>query len=111
MELKLGTIKYKGTSPDCIKGLILNRPIQIPEARHILQNILNITIYTKDECATLEELHDWDIEYVSAVNNWLNGDDDNSNIREFAWECMNEPIGVFKILSVLMYLKEQNIID
>lgn len=109
--VNLGKIKCIETSQNHIDGLVLKRNVTIREAKHILINILGIELQTKDDFEDLEEYQEQNQEYARVVNDWLVGKSDDTAIMEFAWDCSDEPLGMFNLISVLGYLKKRNVID
>ena len=110
LSINLGKIKCIGTNQNCIDGLILKRKITIREAKYILTNIFGIELLSKDDFENLEEYQEQNQEYTRVVNNWLIGKADDTAIMEFAWDCSDEPIGIFNLISIIYYLKKRNVI-
>lgn len=111
MNIDLGKIKCIGTSQNHIDGLVLKRKITTREAKYILANILGIELQTKEDFEDLEEYQEQNQEYARAVNNWLIGEIDDTAIMEFAWDCSDEPIGIFNLIAIISYLKKRDVID
>ena len=101
ININLGKIKCIGTSQNRIDGLVLKRKVTIREAKYILANILGIVLQTKDDFEDLEEYQERNQEYTEVVNDWLIGKADDTEIMEFAWDCSDDPIGIFKSTSTL----------
>lgn len=110
-KINLGKIKYIGTSKNRIDGLVLKRNVTIREAKYILTNILGIELQTKDDFEDLEEYQEQNQEYTRVVNDWLSGKTDDTAIMEFAWDCSDDPIGIFNLIAIIYYLKKRNVID
>lgn len=111
MNIDLGKIKCIGTSQNHIDGLVLKRKITTREAKYILANILGIELQTKEDFEDLEEYQEQNQEYARAVNNWLIGEIDDTAIMEFAWDCSDEPIGIFNLIAIISYLKKRDVIE
>ena len=111
ISINLGKIKCIGTNQNCIEGLVLKRKVTIKEAKYILTNIFSIGLLNKDDFENLKEYQEQNQEYTRVVNNWLIGKADDTAIMEFAWDCSDEPIGIFNLISIIYYLKKRNVIE
>ena len=111
INIDLGKIKCIGTNQNCIEGLVLKRKVTIKEAKYILTNIFGIELLNKDDFENLKEYQEQNQEYTRVVNNWLIGKADDTAIMEFAWDCSDEPIGIFNLISIIYYLKKRNVIE
>lgn len=111
ININLGKIKCIGTSQNRIDGLVLKRKVTIRESKYILANILGIELQTKEDFEDLEEYQEQNQEYARAVNNWLIGEIDDTAIMEFAWDCSDEPIGIFNLIAIISYLKKRDVIE
>lgn len=111
ININLGKVKCIGTNLNRIDGLVLKRKVTIREAKYILANILGIELQTKEDFEDLEEYQEQNQEYARAVNNWLIGEIDDTAIMEFAWDCSDEPIGIFNLIAIISYLKKRDVIE
>ena len=111
ININLGKIKCIGTSQNRIDGLVLKRKVTIREAKYILANILGIVLQTKDDFEDSEEYQEQNQEYTRVVNDWLIGKADDTAIMEFAWDCSDDPIGIFNLIAIIYYLKKRNVIE
>lgn len=111
ININLGEIKCIGTSQNRVDGLVLKRKVTIREAKYILANILGIELLTKDDFEDSEEYQEQNQEYTRVVNDWLIGKADDTAIMEFAWDCSDDPIGIFNLIAIIYYLKKRNIIE
>lgn len=91
-------------------GLVLKRDLTSRECRHILYHYLGINIMSREECDDTEEYESQNEEYTTTVNQWLRGDVDDDAIMEFAFDCSDDPIGIFNIIPIIAYLQEKEII-
>ena len=111
ISINLGKIKCIGINQNCIEGLVLKRKVTIREAKYILTNIFCIELLTKDDFENLEEYQIQNQEYTRVVNDWLIGKADDTAIMEFAWDCSDDPIGIFNLIAIISYLKKRNVIE
>ena len=59
----------------------------------------------------MEEYQERNQEYTEVVNDWLIGKADDTEIMEFAWDCSDDPIGIFNLIAIIYYLKKRNVIE
>lgn len=91
-------------------GLLTKRPVDNREAKYILRNIFGIDINTRDCFVFKEEYDEYCSELTSTVNDWLNGEVDDSSIMEYASDCSDEPLGVFNAFRLAEYLQRRGVI-
>ncbi len=93
-----------------IRGFNLKRDLTYSECSHILKNLLGIWHTTKKDCSDGEDWKYWRGVIVDDVNKWLRGERDDSAIREFASDCMDEDLGLFNLIPIICYLQKKEII-
>ena len=110
-KFNVGTVLMKMQDGDCIpKGLVLKRELTIRECRHIMRNLLMININSEKDCYDSEEYKEYNSELKTVVNDWLHGDRDDYSIKNYAYDCSDESIGIMNMVPILMYLKKREII-
>lgn len=110
-KYNLGTVKMTLESNGFPKGLILKRDLTTRECRYILRTLLGIDIITKDEAYDIKEYEEQNNEYTRTVNDWLQGETDDSSIMEFAFDCSDEQLGAMNIIPIIFYLKKKGVIE
>lgn len=93
------------------KGFILKRDLTYKECSYILKNLLGIWHTTKEDCSDEEDWKYWRNTIIDDVNKWLRGERDDSAIREFASDCMDEDLGLMNLIPIICYLKKKKIIE
>lgn len=109
-KVKLPEVKLIVEDDKLFSGIVLKRELTLKECRFIMENILGIVLETRDEFDEEEEYNEYNDNLVGDVNSWLVGDCDDYTIMEYAYDCADEPIGIWKAISVLMYLEEKKLL-
>ena len=91
-------------------GLVLKRPVTTREAKYIMRNILGIDVNGRDCFESQEEYEEYNNELTQNFNDWLNGDTDDQCIMDYAFDCSDEPIGLFNAFKMAEYLQKRGVI-
>lgn len=105
----IGKVSMKMHSNGFPAGLVLKRSLTIRECKHIMKDLLGIDIRSKDDCEDSEEYNEFNEELKSNVNNWLNGECDDNVIMEYAYDCSDDPIGIFNLIPIISYLQKRKL--
>lgn len=108
--LNIGKVKLEMHNNGFPKGFILKRKLNLRECRYILSSLLGINILKKEDFEYQEEYNEYNNELCNDVNNWLVGDADDYKIAEYAWDCPDEFLGMFNMLTITQYLIKKGII-
>lgn len=91
-------------------GLVTKRPATTREVRHIMRNIFGIDVNDRDCFESQEDYNEYNKELMQNFNDWLNGDADDSSIMGYAFDCSDEPIGLFNAFKMAEYLQKKGVI-
>lgn len=91
-------------------GFVLKRNVTIREAKYIMKDILGIQILTIDDFQDKNEYIDYNRQLALDVNCWLLGQLDDQIIMDYAYDCSDEPIGIWNAFKIAEYLKLRKII-
>lgn len=91
-------------------GLATKHPVSTREVRHIMRNIFGIYINNRDCFEFKEDYNKYNNELTQDFNDWLNGDADDQTIMNYAYDCSDEPIGLFNAFKMAEYLQKLGII-
>lgn len=91
-------------------GLVTKRPVTTREAKYIMRNILGIDVNGRDCFESQEEYEEYNNELTQNFNDWLNGDADDQCIMDYAFDCSDEPIGLFNAFKMAEYLQKRGVI-
>lgn len=90
-----------------IDGIVTKRYLSIRECRHILKNILGIDISNRNDFDSKQEYDEYNSELKDNVTEWIDGvKDDQYILDEYAYDCSDEPLGIWNCISVLQYLQK-----
>lgn len=92
------------------RGFILKRALTLKECRHILRNILYINIATLEDYGDYDDYKEYNTDLQKVVTLWLKGEIDDTSIMEYAYDCADEPIGIWHAFKVAEYLQKRCII-
>lgn len=109
-KVKLREFKVIMRKNNFADGIMLKRWLTLRECRHVMKNILGIVISEKDDFEDNAEYREYNDSLCNDVNGWLMGALDDSIIMEYAYDCSDEPIGIFNCVSLLLYLQKGEII-
>ena len=93
-----------------VKGFVLKRNVTERECRHIFTCIFGIVISTREDFVDKEEYVGYCKDLTETLNKWLIGETDDDSIMEYAYDCSNEPLGLFNLLPLIVYLKKREVI-
>lgn len=108
--LNLGKVKLTMHENGFPKGFVLKRKATLRECRYILDNLLGINICTSEDYDYAEEYKEYNEELVQDVNDWLAGERDEDSISKYAYDCMDEQLGMHNMLIITNYLQKKGII-
>ena len=108
--LNIGKVKLEMHNNGFPKGFILKRKLTLRECRYILSSLLGIDILEKEDFEYQEEYKDYNNELYNDVNDWLTGDIDDYKIAQYAYDCSDESLGMFNMLTITQYLIKKGII-
>ena len=91
-------------------GLVTKRPVTTREAKYIMRNIFGIDVNDRDCFEFKEDYDEYNNELTQNFNDWLNGDTDDQTIMNYAYDCSDEPIGLFNAFKMAEYLQKKGII-
>ena len=106
----IGKIKTTLHKNCVVKGFVIKRNVTVRECRYIFFCIFRITIENRNDCIDREEYKEYNEKLTDTLNKWLIGDADDSEIMEYAYDCSNEPLGLFNLLPLIVYLKKREVI-
>lgn len=109
-KIKLNEFKVIPRQNGFLDGLVLKRDLTLRECKYVMKNIFGIVISERDDFDGTEEYSDYNASLCNDVNEWLRGKFDDTIITEYAYDCSDEPLGVFNCISLLVYLQKKNII-
>lgn len=92
------------------KGFILKRKLTLRECRYVMRELLGIEISTREDFEFKDDYADYNNDLRLDVNDWLEGNCDESRIAQYAYDCSDEQLGMHNMLVVTSYLKKKNII-
>lgn len=91
-------------------GLVTKRLVTTGEARYIMRNIFGIDVNDRECFESKEDYDEYNNELTQNFNDWLNGDADDQTIMNYAYDCSDEPIGLFHAFKMAEYLQKKGII-
>lgn len=106
---KLSPIKVKVMANGFYCGLVRKRDITIREARYILNKIFKIEIMTTEDLEP-DDYKEYNENLLDIVQGWIDGEYDDTAIMEFAYDCSDEPLGIFNAFRLIQYLQKKEII-
>ena len=106
----IGKIKITVHDNGVIKGFALKRKANVRECRHIFKNIFGITINEINDCENREEYANYNEDLTDTLNKWLIGESNDESVMEYAYDCSDEPLGLFNLLPLIVYLKKIEVI-
>lgn len=109
-NINLKSFQVHKTKNGFIDGIALKRRLNVRECKYILNALLGINISGRDDFDDDAEYQEWNTQLTDNVNAWLNGEADDSLIMEYAYDCSDEPLGLFNCISILEYLQKREII-
>jgi hypothetical protein len=108
--LNLGKIKLTMHDNGFPRGFILKREMTVREARYLMYELLGINICTSKDFDYAEDYKEYNEELVQDVNDWLAGERDEDSISKYAYDCMDEQLGMHNMLIITDYLQKKGII-
>lgn len=108
--LNIGKVKLEMHNNGFPKGFILKRKPTLHECRYILSSLLGIDILKREDFEYQEEYNEYNNELCNDVNDWLVGDTDDYKIAGYAYDCSEESLGMFNMLTITQYLIKKGII-
>lgn len=109
-KIKLNEFKVIPRQNGFLDGLVLKRDLTLRECKYVMKNIFGIVISERDDFDGTEEYSDYNASLCNDVNEWLQGKFDDTIIMEYAYDCSDEPLGIFNCISLLLYLQKKKII-
>ena len=121
-EFKFKPINVTLEGSGIVCGFLLKRDLRIEEARYIVGKLLGIDVMNLSDFDygdmddseqvkdNLDEFNSYNNELCDHVNNWLRGRCDDSIIMDYAYDCSDEPLGIFNLLPIIEYLQQINVI-
>lgn len=106
----IGTINTTTENNGIVKGFVLKRKVTVRECRYIFKNIFGIAINEINDCEDKEEYNEYNGDITYMLNKWLIGEVSDSAITEYAYDCSDEPLGLFNLLPLIVYLKKREVI-
>ncbi len=97
-NVKLSEFKITLRKNNFVDGIVIKRWLTLRECRHVMKNILGIVISEKDDFEDNIEYREYNDSLYNDVNGWLMGDFDDSIIMDYAYDCSDEPIGIFNCI-------------
>lgn len=91
-------------------GLVTKRPVTTRETRYIMRNIFGIDVNDRECFESREEYNEYNRELTTTVNDWLDGNADDQAVMEYAYDCSDEPLGIFNAFKLAEYLQRKGII-
>lgn len=91
-------------------GIVTKRPATAREVKYIMRNIFGIDVNDRDCFESKEDYDEYNNELTQNFNDWLNGDADDQTIMNYAYDCSDEPIGLFNTFKMAEYLQKKGII-
>ena len=92
------------------RGLVMKREVNIREVRYIVRTLLGIEILKREDADDLEEYYSFNEDLLNVVNDWLKGKCSDNSITEYAYDCSDEPLGIWNAFKIVQYLQKKNII-
>ena len=92
------------------KGLVLKRDLNVREAKHLMRKFLGIDVNGAEEFENKDEYNDYNNSLVSDVNSWLKGEIEDRSLMEYAYDCVEDELGVFNIIPIIFWLQSKDII-
>lgn len=89
-----------------VDGLLLKRELTTKECKHIMKKCLGIEIQKREDFDDKEEYQDYLNQLTEDVNDWIVGDTDETTIMEYAYDCSDEPLGMWNCILILSYLQK-----
>lgn len=91
-------------------GLVTKRPVTTREARYIMRNIFGIDVNDRECFESKEDYDKYNNGLTRNFNDWLNGDAYDKTIMNYAYDCSDEPIGLFNAFKMAEYLQKKGVI-
>lgn len=91
-------------------GLVTKRPATTREARYIMRNIFGIDVSNRECFESKEDYDKFNNGLTRNFNDWLNGDACDKTIMNYAYDCSDEPIGLFNAFKMADYLQKKGVI-
>lgn len=91
-------------------GLVTKRPVTTRETRYIMRNIFGIDVNDRECFESKEDYVKYNNRLTRDFNDWLNGDANDQTIMNYAYDCSDEPIGLFNAFKMAEYLQKKEII-
>ena len=108
--VKLNSFKVKLRGNGFVDGFQTKRELSLKECKHILSNILGINLPDQDDFDDKQDYSEYCDQMVTDVNDWIVGKSDDYAIMEYAYDCSDEPLGVFNCIKLLEYLQKKEVI-
>ena len=109
-KFNTGSVKMEMQDNGFPKGLVLKRDLNVREAKHLMRKFLGIDENRIEEFEYKEEYNDYNNDLASDVNSWLKGEIDDRSLMEYAYDCMEDELGVFNIIPIIFWLQSKDII-
>lgn len=90
-------------------GLVTKRPVTTREVKYIMRNIFGIDVNNRECFEFKEDYVDYNNELTKNFNDWLNGYADDQTIMDYAYDCSDEPLGVFNAFKMAEYLQKRGV--
>lgn len=91
-------------------GLVTKRSVSTREVRHIMRHIFGIDVNDRECFESKEDYDEYNNELTQNFNDWLNGDADDQTIMDYAFDCSDEPIGLFNAFKMAEYLQKKGVL-
>lgn len=108
--VKLNPFKVKLRANGFVDGFQTKRELDVKECKYILSNILGINLCGKDDFDEEIDYREYCDQMVTDVNDWIAGKSDDYAIMEYAYDCSDEPLGMFNCIKLLEYLQKKEVI-
>lgn len=109
-KFNIGSVKLEMHDNGFPKGLVLKRDLNVREAKHLMRKFLGIDVNGIDEFEYKDEYDDYNNGLTSDVNSWLKGEIEDRSLMEYAYDCMDDELGVFNIIPIILWLQSKDII-
>lgn len=109
-KFNIGSVKLEMCDNGFPKGLVLKRDLNVREAKHLMRKFLGIDVNGAEEFDDKEERNDYNNGLTSDVDSWLNGEIEDRGLMEYAYDCVEDELGVFNIIPIIFWLQSKYII-